>query len=422
MAYSEADQLLRDDAIAAYQSYAPDALRQLQKARLSLPMDGGLIICEAGALLAAGDPAALDQLITVLDQAPDWIDGHRALAQYQFENKSNYLAQLEKALKAMPNKGVLWRLYMQLLVDGGDSKRAADTAKMLRKRGAPADDFMVLEARYAGLAEQHDRAETLFARLPAGWAGKALDEARHSLRQADGDRAEKLLAVARQAEPDNVVVWALTEICWRLISDKRHAWLLPETLRPEQVDLEFDQSFLDGLAETLRNFHSSQSRPLGQSVRDGTQTRGNLFLRDDKLLDILSQRFVSAVQDYQSKWPERDSDHPIMRYRDKDLALTAGWSIRIGPSGHHVSHVHDQGLVSSAFHIVVPRAGAFDPPQGDLELGRPPSDIALGLQPLARFRPKIGHLVLFPSFLYHGTTPIAEGERLTVAFDAAVTG
>jgi outer membrane receptor protein involved in Fe transport len=39
------------------------------------------------------------------------------------------------------------------------------------------------------------------------------------------------------------------------------------------------------------------------------------------------------------------------------------------------------------------------------------------LPPLATFEPKPGRLVLFPSFLFHGTRPFKGGERLTVAFD-----
>jgi len=33
--------------------------------------------------------------------------------------------------------------------------------------------------------------------------------------------------------------------------------------------------------------------------------------------------------------------------------------------------------------------------------------------------PKPGRLALFPSWMWHGTRPFAEGERITVAFDVA---
>ncbi len=421
MAYSDTDQALRDEAIAAYQAVTEDALQRLQQARERLPLDGGLLICEVGALQSVNDPAALEQLVSVLDQAPDWIDGHRALARYRFENGNpDYLAQLEKALKVLPNKGPLWRLYMQLLADGGYSEKAATTARMLRKRGAPVNDFILLEARYAGMAGLHDLAEDLFSQLPAHWTGKALDEARHRLRQGDGQRAEIQLAAVRNARPDAIVAWALTEICWRLTDDPRHAWLLPDSLLPVQIDLKLDCTMLDNLRVALYDWHGNQSRPLGQSVREGTQTRGDLFLRDNAEVRQLTEYFMSAVESYQSEWSELDPEHPILRYRRFPMGLTAGWSVLIRSSGRHVSHVHDEGLISSAFHVAAPAPDPEYPHQGDLELGRPPEDLALDLKPVAQFSPKVGHLVLFPSFLYHGTRAIHEGQRLAIAFDAAV--
>jgi predicted 2-oxoglutarate/Fe(II)-dependent dioxygenase YbiX len=41
----------------------------------------------------------------------------------------------------------------------------------------------------------------------------------------------------------------------------------------------------------------------------------------------------------------------------------------------------------------------------------------MDLPALLRFAPTEGRLVLFPSTLFHGTTPVKKGERLTVAFD-----
>jgi hypothetical protein len=43
--------------------------------------------------------------------------------------------------------------------------------------------------------------------------------------------------------------------------------------------------------------------------------------------------------------------------------------------------------------------------------------MAVDLQPLALLPPEPGTLVLFPSYLFHGTRPFAAGERLTAAFD-----
>jgi hypothetical protein len=57
--------------------------------------------------------------------------------------------------------------------------------------------------------------------------------------------------------------------------------------------------------------------------------------------------------------------------------------------------------------------------EGWLKLGEPQAELGLDLEPFRKIEPKPGRLVLFPSTMWHGTIPFAEGERLTVAFDVA---
>jgi hypothetical protein len=100
------------------------------------------------------------------------------------------------------------------------------------------------------------------------------------------------------------------------------------------------------------------------------------------------------------------------------MAFGPSWSVRFTGSGHHAAHFHPGGILSTACYMCVP-ASVADPEekQGWLEVGRPPTEIGIDLPPLATFEPKPGHLILFPSFLFHGTRPFTDGERLTVAFD-----
>jgi hypothetical protein len=55
--------------------------------------------------------------------------------------------------------------------------------------------------------------------------------------------------------------------------------------------------------------------------------------------------------------------------------------------------------------------------EGWLEVGGPPGGLDVPVEPLRRIEPVPGRLALFPSYLFHGTRPFAEGERLTAAFD-----
>jgi hypothetical protein len=69
-------------------------------------------------------------------------------------------------------------------------------------------------------------------------------------------------------------------------------------------------------------------------------------------------------------------------------------------------------------YISLPPHPAADPEDaGWLTLGEPPADLGIDLPPWRKIEPKVAHLVLFPSWMWHGTVPFSEGERLTVAFD-----
>jgi hypothetical protein len=81
--------------------------------------------------------------------------------------------------------------------------------------------------------------------------------------------------------------------------------------------------------------------------------------------------------------------------------------------------MHHEGWLSSAFYVEVPPgAEAADSREGWLRLGQPPYPTKPPL-PAERFvRPEPGRLVLFPSYMWHGTVPFEAGERrTTIAFD-----
>jgi hypothetical protein len=80
--------------------------------------------------------------------------------------------------------------------------------------------------------------------------------------------------------------------------------------------------------------------------------------------------------------------------------------------------VHPLGWISSALYVGLPERTAGEPENaGWLTLGEPDEKLRLKLGPWREIEPKPGQLVLFPSWMWHGTVPFIEGERLTVAFD-----
>jgi hypothetical protein len=89
-----------------------------------------------------------------------------------------------------------------------------------------------------------------------------------------------------------------------------------------------------------------------------------------------------------------------------------------------VNHLDPEGWISSCYYVTVPEVTKDqDARQGWIKFGEP----ALGLplkDPVRRaVQPVPGRLVLFPSYMWHGTTPFhAPALRTTIAFDAVPGG
>jgi hypothetical protein len=253
--------------------------------------------------------------------------------------------------------------------------------------------------------------------VPADHPERDYEAARNALRQGDLAAAQEAIAGGLVVQPEDMRVWALAEVCWRLAANPQYDWLVPDPALFRQCHLGLSESELAELAAVLRGLHTGQSAPLGQSVEGGTQTYGHLHLRRNPAIVRLFAAIEAMLADYVAGLPDFGEGHPLAPLSAGRVQLLASWSIRLTAGGRHVPHLHDTGTISSAAHIARPAGLAAE--EGVLELGRLPEDIPLAHEPFARFAPQPGQLVLFPSFVYHATTRFPAGERLTVAFDAA---
>lgn len=372
------------------------------------------------ALEAAGEvgqaTAIAEQLVA---QLPGWVDALEWLAELRWaagegdEFAAHYRAAAEHA--GSPEVYASW---CRMLAGVDRFTEAADVAAQARTAVGDAPQFALLEAVHAGEAGDDRRAEQIFAGLPLQGAERWAQEARHWLRTGEPERSEALTAAATAEAPDHIAAWALRDIAWRLLADPRHQWLHGQTglVRPIQLDL--DKRQLASAVDVLDRLHDRSNMPVGQSVRDGSQTRGRLFDRGEPEITVIEQAFEAAVEEYRRQLPPADESHPLLRHRDLAWQFAGSWSIRAFSGGRHTEHIHPQGLVSSAAYFVVPDTGAqADPQAGWLELGRPPPDLRLNLPPLLAIEPHPGRCALFPSTLYHGTRHFSHGKRMTVAID-----
>ena len=408
---------LRQKALLAFEHDDSDACDLLAQALEDNPLDGQLLISHAAALARTGGADPFAKLEQTLVQAPDWIEGHKALARLKAQaGSSNALSSIEASLDVIPKNPRIWMAYLTLLGSAGRHDEAAAHTARLRQTIADLPELRLVEARHRGFAGEFKAAGALLDGLPKGLPELSFEQARCAMRLGNLDQASSLLEAIVAKQPQDIGAWALAELCWRATGSSRHGWLCPSDTLFVQSDLGFDKSELERLGRTLRTLHIARGAPLGQSVEGGTQTHGNLRLRQDEVIHDLFERIDRALADYTSELPRLETAHPLAALCERPAKVSASWSILLHSGGRHVPHLHDGGRVSSAAHIAIPPNLGAD--EGQLELGLPPEDIPLALEPIARFEPKPGYLVLFPSFVYHSTSRFAEGERLTVAFDA----
>jgi len=406
---------LREQALEAFARRAPDCAALLTAALEDAPHDGALLLAEAAALAEGGVATPFTRLEAILEQAPDWAAGHRGLAQLKIEfGTEQPLASIEAALQARPDDPSVWHTYLNLLAGLGLHEEAADKTAGLRRRIGEVPALLLLEARYAGLAGDPGRGRKLLQGLPEDLPDLAYQRARNALQRGAIEEAESVLeAVPRDAD---MRLWAMRELCWRAQGNDRHEWLLHDGNLVGAFDLALSSDELTNLCNTLRALHQTKLAPPSQSLRGGTQTRGALHLREEPVLADLFARFAAALADYPARVADLSEDHPLAPLAGRTPRIAASWSVRLTKGGFHVPHLHDSGLLSSACHLVVPESAKTG--EGVLELGRPPADMALDEEPIASFTPQPGRLILFPSFLYHSTTPFCAGERLSAVIDA----
>lgn len=243
-------------------------------------------------------------------------------------------------------------------------------------------------------------------------------------------KAEAAALKALQMAPEDQTGLSLLGTAWRLMEDGRDDELNRYDEFVQTFDLEPPSGFSDMAAfcaeldSWLDSQHSDDREHIDQSLRGGTQTIGNLFRNGrNTLLDGLRLRIEEAVRRYIAGLP-RDERHPFLRRRRQDFQFAGSWSSRLKDRGFHTNHVHPAGWISSAFYVALPETTLdSNAREGWIKFGEPSYDVGLQEPTRRAVQPLVGRLVLFPSYMWHGTVPFhAQRSRTTIAFDAVPVG
>jgi tetratricopeptide (TPR) repeat protein len=363
--------------------------------------------------------AAIPLLEDYIRRNPETPAAHETLAELRAEwgSADRFVESYVDALREFPASKPLLLSYWNTLSRARHLNEALESMDLKRDRFGGDRDFALLEANIANHAGLLDRAAAALERLDDR-PDALLARGQYQLQTGNPVEAARTLERIVRSEPGNLSAWALLEVAWRLTRDTRHRWLVGEPALYRSMELALGSTDLEEIRATLLTLHRTCAQPIGQSVRGGTQTPGQLLSRNEPAIRLLADALAGAIRQFVGSLPAADPAHALLRHRDMGLAFGPSWSVRLSGGGHHAAHFHPNGILSSACYIEVPESVSGDlDKSGWLEIGRPPPELGIDLAPLATIEPKPGRLVLFPSFLFHGTRPFPEGERLSVAFD-----
>jgi hypothetical protein len=182
------------------------------------------------------------------------------------------------------------------------------------------------------------------------------------------------------------------------------------------------EAYLAELVDDLRRLHVLKAHPIGNSLREGSQiplvpseSSFPSIRAFPRAIDGLLHRYIHKIG--------RGND-PLRRRSNGGYDINGMWSVRLRPHGFHVNHYHPGGWISCVCYLSLPPA-VQRRGEGWLKFGEPAFPTIPALGPEYFLRPEPGLLVLFPSYMWHGTVPFSGGEhesRLTIAFDVVPVG
>ena len=361
---------------------------------------------------------------------PRHIGAHNELAQLIWLRTGELAlatAAFDRALASYSGDTALLAAKAAIMQGAGDARGALACLgpRAARPQAPPA---LLLRAGLAALEFDPPSALELAERAVHSLPGNAPARSLLAAAQLGVGEARAALASCEPLlaeSPDDQYLIALQTTAWRLLGDERYRllcdyerWVMPfhlEAPRP-WPDL---ASFFADLKLRLGRLHNPHGhRPLFQSLRCGTETSQDLTRNPDPVIQALFKSFAAPINRYLERLGH--GTDPLRRRNSGAWRFNGSWSVRLHDAGYHTNHVHPRGWVSSTCYIELPDCMNDESTrEGVLAFGEPSFKTIPALPAEYAVRPKVGMLVLFPSYVWHGTVPFSSAQtRLTVAFDA----
>jgi tetratricopeptide (TPR) repeat protein len=448
--------LAEADGLAAAEAPLRRALLHTQDAKIQAVIHNNMA---ASLEWQSRDDEALESLNRVQTVAPDWpdLDNRRIGILYRLGRFDDCLFLYGKLLDRHPRDTQIHHAYNSLLYRLGRMDaylKSYDLAPPTRELMLGKAGFLMMERRsaeaqavYGELLARDDQDIAAAAGLanslmqtgryaesvaaydavtgrPGADAAVFSGAAEAAMMAGDAQKAEFFCQEGLRHSPHDQMCLALLGLSWRLQGDARDEVLNGYDSLIRSFDLEPPDGFSSmedfntEFGAYLEHQHPKTRAYLEQSLHNGTQTEGFLFGTGHRLIQTLKARIDEAVGRFIADLPS-DAHHPFMARRARTFRYVGAWSSLMRDQGFHKNHLHPQGWISSCYYVAVPEV-ARDPDakQGWIKFGEPAVPVALGNAVRRAIQPVPGRLVLFPSYMWHGTVPFhAPALRTTIAFD-----
>lgn len=361
-----------------------------------------------------------------IKRKPDMAITHRDLADLIWMRTGDVAAAsevLDAAIRRFPGDPALRIVKAKLLDFAGDGAGGYE-AILPAVSGPDADPFADVSAAQIVMmtdpARARRHAERALSRAPDNPMILAVS-AEASLAAGLPDEAARRAQTLRDLAPNDQQAIGLLATAWRMMGDPRYGALYDYDafVKPRRLDTPQGWPSLDAwladMTTALNSLHNLETHPLGQSLRQGTQTSQSLDRSPDPVIRGLFEAIHGPIlRHIEALGRGRD---PLRGRATGKYRLNGSWSVRLKPGGRHVNHMHPKGWLSSACYIALPDAIETGR-EGWIGFGEPGVPIQPKLEAEHWVKPEPGMLVLFPSYMWHGTVPFGGDQpRLTCAFD-----
>ena len=351
---------------------------------------------------------------------------HSALARMRWlrgEGEAS-TALIEAEITRRPNDHTLYLVCADALHRGGHDAKAE---RVLQEALRRAPEIPALLTALGIVFDELNRPEEGLVHLRKALAltGNARVSHRNMLstllRAGRPEEALKVTRALRAHDPDEQYLIASEALALRMLGEPEYRRLYDYQRFVRAYEIKTPRGFFNAenfnaaLADCLRAMHRAWAHPLDQSLHEGTQTGRSLLTVEEPNLKAWLGAVDEAIRSYIGELKPAPNE-PLPRRRRDRYRFSGCWSVRLTKGGFQPNHVHDAGWISAAYYASLPPIMGPDR-AGWLKFGEPGRPIA-NCGPEHALQPKTGTLVLFPSYMWHGTFPFeTNGERLSAAFD-----